>query len=531
MHESLAGSDREEGADEVKTKQSGRTTYTLLNAVTAILATLVNGALGLVVTRLVISRFGSDFNGLDSTANQIINVLLVLEGGFTLASNVALFAPVANNEYGTINGVLKATRNKFRKIAGLFLAAGCVTAFVYTLTVNSGLPKELIFTVIIMAVLPQVINLFFATTYRVLLQSQQREYVISSCNALTFGLAHLTNIFMITHGGQMWMVRFVTMVYALVNSLLIFTYTRKKNTYLDFRVEARPEMITGTNDVMAQKITGVVYAGWPIIFLSITPNGGTMLASVYAVYNNVFMMLKALLYGIVDAPRLSFGQMMTERKREEVWPVFKEYEFVALFCVFIAFTTISALIMPFVTMFTTGVEDINYKDAVIALFMIAIGVAEMLHIPCGHMINMSGNFRVSKRFQIIACGILIVLMTILGLIFGVYGMLTSILIVAVLLAVLEIGWMHGTFFEHKTGEFLKMVIPYLVCGAALVAVEITLSDRIGSIGALIGAGAVLALAHTVIALGLGFVFSRKEARGLFGRIQGIMKGFGKEKKA
>ena len=59
----------------------------MLNALSAIALTLVNGIFGIVVTRLVISRFGSDFNGLNSTANQIINVLLILEGGFTLASN------------------------------------------------------------------------------------------------------------------------------------------------------------------------------------------------------------------------------------------------------------------------------------------------------------------------------------------------------------------------------------------------------------------------------------------------------------
>ena len=509
-------------------KRSGRTTYTMLNAVTALVSTLVNGVFGLVVTRLVISTFGSDFNGLDSTANQIINVLLVLEGGFTLASNVALFSPVANSEFDTVNGVLRATRNKFRRIAALFLGAGLITAFVYTLTVNSMLPRELIFTVILMAVLPQVVNLYFSITYRVLLQSQQKEYIISSFTALTFGLGHLTNMFLITHGGQMWMVRFVTMVFAFLNSLLIVTYTRKKNRFIDFAVTARPELIKGTGDVMAQKITGVVYAGWPIIFLSITPNGGTMLASVYAVYNNIFLMIKSLLNGIVDAPRLSFGQMLTEKKRDEIWQTFKEYQFVAVFCIFIAFTTVSVLIMPFVTFFTEGVQDIDYKDVVIALFMIGIGVAEMLHIPCGHIINMSGNFRVSKRFQIIACGLLIVLMTILGLVFGVYGMLSSILFVAILLAVLEVGWIHTRFFEHKTGEFFRVTLPYLLCGAALVAFEIVLSSRIESISALLLAAVAVGLLHTAIAVLIGFVFDRKEMLHLTGRIKGLLTRSGKK---
>ena len=157
--------------------------------------------------------------------------------------------------------------------------------------------------------------------------------------------------------------------------------------------------------------------------------------------------------------------MLTERKREEVWGAFKEYEFVAVFFTYIALTTAYALILPFVAIYTRGVSDINYYDTTIALLMVIIGSVEMLHIPSGHIINMSGNFRVSKNFQILACAVLIVSMSVLGTVFGVYGMLGSLLLVAILLAVLEIGWVHTKFFEGKTAEYILMGLPFLLCGA------------------------------------------------------------------
>ena len=97
-----------------------RSKNSLLNAVTALLMTLVNGLMGIVVTKLVISAYGSDFNGLNSTANQIVNVLLILEGGFTLASNVALFTPLTKGDLPLVNGVLAATRQKFRKTQRIY---------------------------------------------------------------------------------------------------------------------------------------------------------------------------------------------------------------------------------------------------------------------------------------------------------------------------------------------------------------------------------------------------------------------------
>ncbi len=504
-----------------------RTKYSMLNALSAIALTLVNGIFGIVVTRLVISRFGSDFNGLNSTANQIINVLLILEGGFTLASNVALFAPMSAGDYATSNSVLKATRVKFKKIAVIFLAIGTMVAFLYSLAVKSALPREFVFTVILMAVVPQAFNLFYTTTYRVLLQTQQHEFIISGFTALTIGLGHITNIILITHGGKMFMVRLVTMIFAILNCFLITGYTKRKNRFLDFSVEARPELIKGTNDVMAQKITGVIYTSWPIVFLSISPSGGTMLASVYAVYNNVFVMLKALLHGVIDAPRLGFGQMLTERKREEVWGAFKEYEFVAVFFTYIALTTAYALILPFVAIYTRGVSDINYYDTTIALLMVIIGSVEMLHIPSGHIINMSGNFKVSKNFQILACAVLIISMSVLGTVFGVYGMLGSLLLVAILLAVLEIGWVHTKFFEGKTAEYILMGLPFLLCGALSAFAESLLTKGMSSVKGFLLYGVVLTALNSAAALAIGLLFSRNETKRLFLRVSGLIKRFTK----
>ena len=505
--------------------EKNRTRYSILNAVSAIMLTLINGLFGIIVTRLVISYFGSDFNGLNSTANQIINVLLILEGGFTLASNVALFHPLGNEDYNIVNRVISATRKKFRKIGVIFLVVGTVVAIIYSYVVKTDLAREFVFTIIFMAVVPQAFNLFYTTTYRVLLQAQQKEYIINCFTALTIGFGHITNIVLILNNGQMWMVRFVTMVFALLSCFLITYYTRKKNDFLDFSVPSTPELIKGTNDVMAQKITGVIYTSWPIVFLSISPSGGTMLASVYAVYNNVFIMLKALLHGVIDAPRLGFGQMLTERKKDEVWPAFKEYEFVASFFTFVMMTTGGGMILPFISIYTRGITDINYYDIYIAVLMVLIGSVEMLHIPSGHILNMSGNFRISKYFQIIACALLIVSMLAFGYIWGVYGMLISLLIVAIVLAFLEIGYIHTRFFTKKLGEYILQILPFAIAGFLCAWGEVKLGKNIIEIRSFIILGIAFFLINSAVAFLIGLTFSRNETKKLFYRAGFVLKKF------
>lgn len=482
----------------------------LLNAITAMAMTLVNGLFGIVVTQLVIGRYGSDFNGLNSTANQIVNVLLILEGGFTVASNVALFGPLGRQETPLINGILSATRNKFRKIGLLFLGIGVAVAAVYGLCANSSLSWEFIFTLIVMTVVPAAFNLYYATTYRVLLQTQQKEFIVNIFTVITVALGHWANILMINANGPMWMVRFNTMVFTLANSLLLAGYVRKKNPNVDLSAQPMPELIQGTSDVMAQKITGMLYKSAPIIFLSISPTGGTVLASVYAVYNNVFTMLKNLLHGIIDAPRHSLGQLLTERKKQQVWQVFGQYEYLSFLAVFVMLTTCCVLILPFIRLYTADITDANYYDMTIALLMVVTSAVEMLHIPSGHLLNMAGLFRVSRNFQVITCLVLVVAMILGGTFFGVYGMLCAILLCAVLLAVLEMGYVHTRFFTGKLTALLKLLLPLLISGVAVCAVELQLVSQVSGYLMFMVYGVIFVVINSLIAAVISLIFNRKD---------------------
>lgn len=485
-----------------------RNKITMLNAISAMLLTLVNGVLGIVVTKLVIEYFGSDFNGLNSTANQIINVLLVIEGGFTLASNVVLFTPLSKENYNLVNNILYVTRKKFHMIGIMFADMGLVVAVIYTLFINSDLNRRLIFSVIIMAVIPSAFNLFYATTYRVLIQTMQKEYIINFSNLITIGLGHISTIVMILVGGSVWMVRIITMTFALINSVLIVIYTKKKCRYLDIKDNGLNVYIPGTRDVMIQKVTGIIYSAAPIVFLSISPSGGTVLASVYAVYNNVFNMIKSVLRSIIDAPRLSIGQMLTSNDRNAVWRIFCQYEYISIVAVFLTCTTSYVLVLPFISIYTNGITDANYYDALIALLMVLITVFEIIHIPSGHLINMAGEFRISMYFQSIACVALIVTMVIGGIYWGIYGLIVSVLVVAILLAVFEIGYVHIVFFKKKIKEFIKIMLLYAVSGYLVVLFENQWTSNVDSYAMFCIYGIILLILNLLVAFAIGIVFFR-----------------------
>ena len=155
--------------------------------------------------------------------------------------------------------------------------------------------------------------------------------------------------------------------------------------------------------------------------------------------------------------------------------------------------------------------------------MCLIGTVEMLHIPSGHIINMSGNFKVSKNFQIIACALLIASMALLGTVFGVYGMLGSLLIVAVLLAVLEIGFVHTKFFVGKGEDFIKMMIPYTIVGVSIAYIEMNGIKGENTIISFLLMGFIFMVINTLLGIVLGYLFNRRELEKLINRGKGLLK--------
>lgn len=500
-----------------------RTRLSLINAISAVFLTVVNSILGIIATKLIIVAFGSDFNGLNSTATQIVNVLLILEGGFSLASNVALFAPITERNYGLVNGILAATRKKFKKVGIVFLSIGIVISVGYAFLVNSLLSRGLIALVIFMAIVPQAFNFFYSISYRVLLQSQQKEYVISLSTSLTLGLGYITNIIIIKNGGSMWMIRFVTMLFSIINCFIVAGIAKHNNPFINIDSLPRENLIVGTRDVMVQKITGVIYTSFPIVFLSISSFGGTKLASVYAVYNNIFIMIKSLLHGVVDAPRLGFGQMIIENDRETVWKAFKQYEYLAFFAVYVMLSTTTVLLLPFVEIYTSGISDISYYDPKLALLMISISCIELIHIPSGHMICMAGEFKVSKRFQLIACVVLIITMIGGGYLWEVYGMLLAVLFTALLLACLELSFIHTSFFGNKVIELLRMLLPLIFGGVVTCIAESAIPFHLDSYLDFMVMGVAFVVINIIVGVTISWLFNRTVFCSLIKRAKNLIR--------
>ena len=171
-----------------------KTKSSILNAISMVFNTLIISVLGLVSTNIIIKNYGSDINGVVATANQIVTLLLILEGGFTIAINVALYKPFVKKNIKLINKILSTAKRVFLKIGILFFVFGVIISVIYPVFIKSDLDYFTIFLIFLMVIVGSAYNLIFTIRYQIMFQVAQKEYIYTLLSIIINILSSLTTI-------------------------------------------------------------------------------------------------------------------------------------------------------------------------------------------------------------------------------------------------------------------------------------------------------------------------------------------------
>jgi O-antigen/teichoic acid export membrane protein len=426
----------------------------ILNTITSLLLVVIQGLLSLLLSREIITNIGSDYNGLNATVSQLIGLLLVLEGGITLASTVAIFKPLVNNDLNQVNGILFVSKLKLRKISNILLILGTPLVILYAYLIQSNVTQFEIIISFIISIFNAYIILGFNTKYRILFQSTNKEYYLNVTKITSYLLTMIVAIVVVKMELSFLLLQIIIASASVLEYILLKFFFKLNFKSFNFVKSNQFVEINGTNDVFAQKITSVLYSSIPILIISASV--GTVTASVYFVYKSIFGLIKSLSYSFIYSPRNAIGLQISELGMENTKETYMRYEFASIVISFILITIGLVTIMPFINMFykTTDTNYISYS----ILFLVSItSLLELIHIPSGTLINLNSKFKIGKRIQLLATIILSISLAISALFFGLEGILVSILLAALILATLEIYYAHKYLAKKQTKELISIL--------------------------------------------------------------------------
>lgn len=394
-----------------------RSKKTIYNIVANLLYQLVTIAYGFLIPKIIISKFGSDVNGLISSITQFLAYISLLESGFGPVVKASLYKPIARKNKNEIANILKTSEKFFKKIAIIFIVYIIALLFIYPQIVNTSFDIPFTISLIIIIGISTFAEYFFGITYKLYLQAEQKSYIVSISQIVTYILSIIVIISLAITGSDIRTIKLVSGIIFVIRPIFLGIYVRKKYS-LDFKKQKGDYEIKQKWDGLVQHIAAVIHDNTDVTILSIFSNLAEV--SVYSVYYLVVKGIKYLFYSLADGTDAVFGDMIAKKETTTLLKRFSTYELAHLMISTICFSCTMLLITPFVSIFTDGVKDANYIRPVFGYLVVIGEFIWSIRQPYNGLIKAAGHFRQTKTGAWIECIsnilISIILVNYLGLI-------------------------------------------------------------------------------------------------------------------
>lgn len=402
----------------------------LSNMVSYAVLQIVNMLVGLFLPRLYLSVYGSEINGIISTVNSFTTYFAYLEAGLGLTLIHSLFKPLADEDVETTNGILSFSKRQYQKISYIYfvLVVALSLVFPFLKTANDIGKIEFISLVFVIG-LYGALDFYSMAKYRVLLTADRKEYVIS--NAMT--VAQLLRFVMVwallrLHISVVF-VKIVPIVTLLVRSLILKLYVAKRYPGYSFSVGETTVVSASKDrwDALLLQISISTSVSLPTIIVSQVL--GYKEANVFAVYSLVISAMISIVSALSSGVSPMLGRSIAQGKDINV--LYNRYDWIVSAVVTVVFSVTTAMIVPFVILYTNVVDDVNYVVPSYALLFCVWAALYSYRIPVTAVINAAGIYRQNRVHNLLNLAIQVIGGIAASLIFGVSGLLIVMIVAAI----------------------------------------------------------------------------------------------------
>ncbi|QTE74999.1 sugar isomerase [Clostridiales bacterium FE2010] len=430
-----------------------------------LLSEAVTIILGILVPRFILTSYGSEINGLLSSVTQIYSYIGLIEAGIGIATVQALYKTVGVSNNKKSNSILSATNHYYHRTGIIYVLAIIAFSILYPFIVQSEIPSITVVLIIVFNGVGSVLNFFFHGKYILLLQAEGKNYIQTSLSMVTNIIKQIAKIVLMATGFDVVYVQAISILVSLIQMVYLTIYIKKHYDWIDLKESPDYESISQSKNVLVHQITGLIFYNTDAITLSIFC--GLKIVSIYSMYTLLFGMISTALSTITSSVVFSLGQMFHKDKTTFI-KMYDAFEMIYLTLVFALYSIANYFILPFMKLYTNGVNDINYIDNLLPLMFISTYLLSSGRIASTHVISFAGHFKETQNRAVLEAIINIVVSIIAVQFLGIYGVLIGT-IAALLYRANDIVLYSAHMILHR-----KAIITYKRWGINLVVFLIIL---------------------------------------------------------
>ena len=389
-----------------------------LNAICSLLQEVVAVICGFILPRLILSAFGSKYNGLIASITQFLSCAVLLRSGLGGVTRAALYRPLAQHDNKAFCGIVNAT-DRFMKKIGLILAGMIVIfAMIYPMLVKNEFGWLFTFSLVLIIGASTFAESFFGITYLIVLQADQKLWISSLLSIVCTILNTVICAVLIYNHASIHLVKAASSIVFVLYPIVMGAYVRRKYK-IDKSVAPDNSAISQRWDAFWHQISVFVMNNTDVMILTIFTN--MLEVSVYSVYNMVIHGLKRVIISLSGSQEAAFGNMIAKREYTALQQNVSIVENIMFGICTAIYACTSVLILDFVRLYTNQITDVNYHRPVFAIIIIIANFFNGVRLPYQAVVEAAGHFKQTKKGAIFEPIMNIVISIIMVVRFGLVG--------------------------------------------------------------------------------------------------------------
>lgn len=446
-----------------------RTKKALKNTISSMIYQVIAIICGLILPRMILSFFGSSYNGILSSISQFLSCASLLVAGVGGVTRASLYKPLAMNDVESVSSIINATQKFMRKVALILVFGIVVFAGVYPFLVSYEFEWIFSFTLVLILGISTFMQYYFGVTYQILLQADQRLYIISIVQIFTTVSNTILAIILLKLGFGIHVVKLGSAIVFSLNPLIINVYVNNRYK-LNKKAMPNDAALKQRWDAFWQAIAYFVHNNTDVMVLTIFADIKEV--SVYTVYNYVISNIKTFVVNFINGFGAAFGNMLARGEIELAKKNLKVYELIIFSLTTIIYSTAGIMIVPFAMLYTRGVYDVNYARTTFALIATIAGAFSCFRIPYQAIVEAAGHYRQTRNGAIFEAVLNITISLIFVIKLGIIGVAIGTLAATIFRSVQYAYYLSKNLIKRS----LWIFVGHIVLSAIVAMITVALSE-------------------------------------------------------
>ncbi len=425
------------------------------NTVLIIINQIIAVVVGLIVPRMLLNTYGSVVNGYVYSISQMLSVITYFDFGVSAVAQAALYKPLVEKNDYQISIIYQAVKRYFR-ILGIFLIIYIGVLCVYYSSTHSDKFSEVYTVGLVLSISFGMIGQYVSgITDQVLLAADQKIYLYTIVNIVTLLLNALITYIGINNNFSIQGVKLMASCVFLIKPIILRIIVR--NNYKIEKVKDIPK------NAIPQKWNGLIQHIASTLTLSLDTIVLTFLStlqnvSIYNVYVFPLNGLRSLVTDIGGGYKSFFGQALVSNDKKYINHEFRKYEYLFHMLSMIVGCISLSMIVPFVLLYTSEVNDVDYENYPFAILMVLAYALVILRSPYTTLINAAGHFKQTQKYCLVEVILNIIFSFLLVKIYGITGVAIGTLISVIYRMIVSVSYLKINIINRKFGIFNKQII-------------------------------------------------------------------------